>query len=76
MALRQKELIGVPMVNRELVSVVIPTFNRAFTLKRTLESVLCQSYRQFEIVVVDDGSTDKTEEIAQRVADSRLRWVR
>ena len=42
------------------ISVVVPTYNRAHTLSRSLDSVLCQSLRAEEIIVVDDGSTDGT----------------
>jgi glycosyltransferase involved in cell wall biosynthesis len=45
------------------VSVCIPTYNRKEYLKETLESVFAQSYRDYEVVVVDDGSTDGTEEM-------------
>ncbi len=47
------------------VSVIIPTYNRAWALGEAVESVMAQDYHDFEIVVVDDGSTDNTFEILQ-----------
>ena len=46
-------------------SVVIPTFNRADVLRRFLEAMATQTHRDFEVIVVDDGSTDRTAEVAQ-----------
>ena len=43
-----------------MISVVIPTYNRAHVIKRSIESVLNQSYTDFELLIVDDGSVDKT----------------
>lgn len=47
------------------VSVIIPTFNRGWILKESIESVLAQTYTDFELIVVDDGSTDNTHEVLQ-----------
>jgi len=53
-----------------LVSVIIPTYNRAWTLKKAIDSVLKQDYKNFELIVVDDGSTDSTEKLLLSYADS------
>jgi len=55
-------------------SVVIPTYNRAEKLRRTIESVLAQSFRNFEVLVMDDGSTDNTEAVVESFDDSRVRY--
>lgn len=57
-----------------LVSVVIPTYNRVSVLERAIRSVLGQTFRDFELVVVDDGSTDATPELLARF-DGKLRPV-
>jgi glycosyltransferase involved in cell wall biosynthesis len=58
-----------------LVSVVVPAFNAANTIAETLRSISQQTYSALEIVVVDDGSTDETADIARRHGDPRLRVV-
>jgi glycosyltransferase involved in cell wall biosynthesis len=61
-----------------LVSVVIPAFNAASHLPQALESALGQTWRQLEVIVVDDGSTDTTPDLVAEVAarDSRVRLIR
>ena len=58
-----------------LVSVVVPTFNRADVLPRTLQSVLSQTFSDIELIVVDDGSTDRTSEVLHNLTDDRLHYI-
>lgn len=59
----------------EIVSVIIPLFNNAEYVRRALNSIFAQTYQGFEIMVVDDGSTDAGPEIVQSYRDPRLRMV-
>lgn len=58
-----------------LVSVVLPTYNRADVLDRAIDSVLSQTYENIELVVVDDGSTDGTQDLLESIDDPRLEVV-
>lgn len=61
------------------VTVVIPTFDRAEFLQESIGSLLAQDYRDLDVLVLDDGSTDRTPEILERYAEShpgRFRWAR
>ena len=63
-------------VNEVDLSIIIPTYNRAYVVGRAIQSVLNQTYKNFEILVVDDGSTDNTNEIVRSVNDERVRYIR
>ncbi|MCL1471489.1 glycosyltransferase [Argonema antarcticum] len=56
-----------------LISVVIPVYNGEKTVRETSESVLSQTFKDFELIVINDGSTDKTIEIISRIQDERLK---
>ena len=58
------------------VSIIISTHNRANRLKKAIQSVLDQSYQDFEIVVVDDASTDSTEFVAKAFEDKRIKYIK
>ena len=57
-------------------SVVIPTYNRAKALHKTLSSVLAQTFVDFEVIVVDDGSTDNTRAVVEDLNDQRVNYLR
>ena len=62
--------------DRPFFSVIIPTFNRRHTLHKPINSVLGQSFNDWELIIVDDGSSDGTEEIMQQWNDSRISYVK
>lgn len=63
-------------VKNPTVSVIIPTYNRAHLLGRAIRSVLAQTYQDFELIVVDDGSSDNTGEVVATFVDPRIHYLR
>lgn len=62
-------------MNNPFFSVIIPSYNRIEVLPRAIDSVLKQSYENFELIIVDDGSTDQTSEYLSQLKDSRIKTV-
>jgi teichuronic acid biosynthesis glycosyltransferase TuaG len=58
-----------------MVSIVVITFNRSYYLKLCIDSILCQSFKEFEIIIVDDASTDDTESVVKEIQDSRIKYL-
>ncbi|HTF21914.1 MAG TPA: glycosyltransferase [Chryseolinea sp.] len=57
-------------------SIIIPTYNRASTIRSTLDSVFKHAIADMEVIVVDDGSDDNTQQVVAEIVDIRLRYVR
>jgi glycosyltransferase involved in cell wall biosynthesis len=64
--------------NNPNVSIIVPTYNRAHLIGRAIQSVLNQTYQDFELIVVDDGSADNTEEVVKEFQkkDERIIYIR
>jgi glycosyltransferase involved in cell wall biosynthesis len=60
---------------KPLVSVIIPTFNRANLVKEAIESVLAQTFQDVEIIVIDDGSTDETKEVVSKMPSDKTHYI-
>jgi len=58
------------------VSVIVATYNRADIINETVESILNQTFKNFELIVIDDGSTDNTEEVVNSYKDNRLQYIK
>lgn len=61
-------------MSKDLVSVIIPTYNRSKMLIKAITSVQKQTYKNIEIIVVDDGSTDDTKRVVKKINDKRVKY--
>lgn len=60
----------------DLVSVIMPSYNTAEFIKESINSVLNQTYQNFEIIIVDDCSTDNTDEVVAEIKDERIKYLK
>ena len=58
------------------ISVIIPLYNKEKIVERSVNSVLNQSFNDFELIIVDDGSTDKSFEIVNKIKDDRIKLIK
>lgn len=63
------------MKNNPLVSIITPTYNHEKYIAKCIESVVAQTYLNWEQIIIDDGSTDKTGEVARKFRDERVRYI-
>lgn len=71
-------LSGLDGIEREagLVSIIMPSYNTASFIEETIQSVLNQTYTNWELIIVDDCSTDNTDEVLENIKDSRIRYFK
>jgi glycosyltransferase involved in cell wall biosynthesis len=62
-------------MNNPFFSIIIPTYNRAQMLPKAIKSVLAQTFTNWELIIVDDGSSDRTKEIVLRYKDERIKYI-
>lgn len=62
--------------NEKLVSVILPTYNRGYIIENTIKSVINQTYERWELIIVDDASTDNTEQIISKLTDDRITYLK
>lgn len=63
-------------ISTPLISVIIPTYNRAHLISRAIESVRRQSFQRWELIIVDDGSTDDTEDAVKPFLSSKIHYLK
>ncbi len=64
------------MQKQPKVSIITPTYNRAYILKNAIDSIVAQTFDDWELIVMDDGSTDNTKELVESIGDERIVYKR
>lgn len=62
-------------MNKPFFSVIIPAYNRATIIRETIHSVLKQSFSDWELIIVNDGSKDNTKEVVKSIKDNRIKYI-
>ena len=68
--------LNIPKFPEDTISVIIPTYNREKLILDTIYSVLNQTYKKMEILIIDDYSTDNTEKIIENIKDNRVKYIK
>jgi glycosyltransferase involved in cell wall biosynthesis len=63
-------------ITKNLISAIMPTYNRADFLINRIPNILQQTYKDFELIIVDDASTDNTEEVVKSFKDKRIKYIK
>ena len=58
------------------VSIIIPTYNHSIFLRASIQSVIDQTYSNWELIIIDNYSTDNTEEIVNEFSDKRIKYIK
>ena len=72
----RREIARLPLPDAPLVSIIMPSWNRAFTIGEAIQSVMEQSYSNWELLVCDDASEDRTADVVRGFDDPRIRYMR
>lgn len=70
-----RDAVNYDGLDEPLVSIIMPTFNRAYVIAEGIQSVIDQSWQNWELIVCDDGSFDKTAKVVQQFGDPRIRYL-
>ena len=63
------------MMSEFIVSVIMPTYNRGYIIERAIRSVISQTYPHFELIIIDDGSIDCTDQVVSSFKDNRIKYI-